>query len=47
MGWLALLAEAVREVGDAGEFGEKAVEEGAVIRWHFACNQVDEMSGDY
>lgn len=40
MGWLALLPEAVGEVGDAREFGGEAVEEGAVIRWHFGCNQV-------
>ncbi len=29
MEWLALLAEAVGEVGEAGEFGGKAVEDGA------------------
>ena len=41
MGRLVLLAEAVGEVGDAREFGGKAVEESAVIGWHVGCNEVE------
>ncbi len=40
MRWLVLLAEAVRDLGEAGEFGGEAVEEVVRSGRHGGCDYV-------
>ncbi len=40
MRWLALLTEAVRDLGEAGEFGREAAEEGIRSGRHVGCDCV-------